>query len=127
MFITLFNLLSLVTALGVLGCLGYARRLRFYIPSNSWTVTMLAWTCFVVAQIGGLVNVYFYGGGVNWLSLVNSVVRLTGVALFLVSYMLLEKTLKNLLKKIQAAFIEAKAQGVEIPISHEDLPIDKPV
>jgi hypothetical protein len=111
MLVEAFNLLSILTALGVVLNLVYVRRLNTYIPSRSWTLKQIAWSCFLLAQIGGLLNVYFYNSGLNWLGVVNSVGRFAGVILLVISYSMLEGTLKGLLKRIQGAVVAAQKRS----------------
>lgn len=98
---TLFNVLSILTALGVGVCLLYVRRLRTYVSSPSWSLKLWAFVMFFLAQVGGVINIYFYNGGLNWLGIANTSLRTLGIALLALGYAKMECTLKALFKKFR--------------------------
>lgn len=98
---TMFNTLSVLTALGVLVCLVYVRRLRKYVASPSWTYKECAFIAFILSQFSSLINIGVYGGGLSKLGLLTKVLQLVGIGLLALSYATLGDMFKGIVKKFR--------------------------
>lgn len=98
----LFNILSVVIVLEVVVCLAYVRRLSKYVDSLSWKLKEGAFICFVVGQLGGLINVYLFNSGLNWLGMFNTGTRAVGTGLLAASYIAMEDMFRDLWTKLRS-------------------------
>lgn len=97
---TLFNILSifimLVLGLGVVG----VEKCERYISCPGWSKIKISLYLSLLSQCVSLANIYFFGGGLNWLGIVNTTTRLVVVGLFAWGVLQLAKMFKLLVIKL---------------------------
>lgn len=99
--IQFFNITSLIGTLGILIILIQVSRLKKYVQTTSWTLKLIGWSLLLFTQILGLVNVHLLGGGLNWLSVINRVIQLSGIVLLSYSYALMEHVFRHIINKLK--------------------------
>ena len=92
----LFNILSVAITVAILMAMLAVKQLEDWIVSRSWHWMKASLGLTLLAQMGGLVNVYLLGPGLNWLSLFNTTLRLAAIVCFSVSLFKLQTIFKNL-------------------------------
>lgn len=83
--VLLFNILTGLTTVVLALCLLWIKRLKCYMVSPAWSWMTISLALTTIAQLLSVANIYLYGGGLNRLGLVNTVVRSVGVGCFFVS------------------------------------------
>lgn len=94
----LFNVLNTLILVGIALILFEIRCLSKYVLNASyWNLKIIGWSLFLVSRVLSSVNVAFFGGGLNWLSIVNTILVVGGIGCLVFSYRQMENALKKVL------------------------------